>query len=93
MNQQNEDVPKVSQPLIDADDNEVIATDFEIKLTVKAQSMQIMAAPGSTELVATTTRGDTVWQLTKEDKDGWVMVRLADGRTGYVPLTVLLPGE
>ncbi len=93
VNQQNGDVPKVSQPLIDADDNEVLATDFEIKLTVKAQSMQIMAVPGSTELVATTTRGDTVWQLTKEDKDGWVMVRLADGRTGYVPLTVLLPGE
>ena len=91
--QQNEDVPKISQPLANAESGEAVATDFEIKLTIKAQSMQIMSAPGSTELVATATRGDTVWQLTKEDKDGWVMVRLTDGRTGYVPLTVLLPGE
>ncbi len=90
---QPDTVTTISQPLAENGQVNTPATDFEIKLTVKAQSMQIMSAPGGAELIATVVRGDTVWQLTKEDKDGWVMIRLSDGRTGYVPLAVLIPGD
>ncbi len=86
------EIPTITEPVSDTEGT-TPPTDFEIKVTVRAQSMQIMAAPGATELVATAVRGDTVYQLTQEDQDGWVMVRLSDGRTGYVPLSVLIPDD
>lgn len=89
----NQGKATIPLPSLENEADDTIATDFEIKLSVKAQSMQIMSSPGSSDLIATATRGETVWQLTREDKDGWVMVRLTDGRTGYVPLAVLLPDQ
>lgn len=84
--------PTISEP-VNGNEVTTVATDFEIRITVKAQSMQIMASPGETELVATAVRGDVVYQLTQADLDGWVMIRLSDGRTGYVPLSVLIPDD
>jgi len=84
--------PTISGPAVEPEGS-TLPTDFEIRITVRAQSMQIMAAPGEPELVATVVRGDVVYQLTQADIDGWVMVRLSDGRTGYVPLSVLTPED
>ncbi|HZK29558.1 MAG TPA: SH3 domain-containing protein, partial [Clostridia bacterium] len=73
--------------------SETPKTDFEIEVVVNANSLRVVSAPGSEELVGTVTRGDQVIQLTNP-KDGWVMVRLQDGRTGYVPENLLLsPAE
>ena len=82
----NDDRPVVTtqQP-----SQEIPKTDFEIDVVVKASSLRILAAPGLEELVGTVTRGDHVTQLTNP-KDGWVMVRLQDGRTGYVQENLLL---
>lgn len=69
-----------------------LKTEFEIDLIIRASGLRVVSAPGGDELVATVTRGDRVTQL-KEPRDGWVLIRLADGRTGYVPETLLLAPE
>ncbi len=82
---QHEDKPKVSS--VDKSDQPKI--DFEIDVEVRANSLRVVAAPNSDELVATVSRGEHVTQLTNP-KDGWVMIRTADDRVGYVPETLLL---
>ncbi len=67
-------------------------TEFEIDLVVKASSLRVVSSPGGDELVASLTRGDKVTQLTGA-KDGWVLIRLADGRSGYVPESLLLASD
>lgn len=80
------DRPKVTTPATTA---EAPKTDFEIDITVKASSLRVVTRPDGDELVGTVTRGDKVVQLTNA-QDGWVLIRLTDGRTGYVPETLLL---
>lgn len=79
--------PNVVVPKTSVDDRPKV--DFEIEIEVKASSLRVVSKPGGTELVATVSRGETVTQLTKPD-DGWVLIRLADGRSGYVPEALLL---
>lgn len=83
--------PVESQPLvtIPSQPEEVPKTDFEIDITVKASSLRVVSSPGGDELVGTVTRGDRVTQLSNP-KDGWIFIRMADGRSGYVPEQLLL---
>lgn len=82
------DIPKVST--VDSSNQPQI--DFEIDVEVRASSLRIVAAPNSDVLVATVGRGEHVVQLTYP-KDGWVMIRTADDRVGYVPESLLLSPE
>ncbi len=82
------DRPKVTSP----SETETPKTDFEIDIVVKANSLRVLAEPEGEELVGTVTRGDRLVQLTHAE-DGWVLVRLLDGRTGYVPEALLLASE
>ena len=68
------------------------ATIFEIEVEVRANSLQVMTSPGSTDLIATVQRGDRLIQ-TSQAEEGWVKVRLADGRQGYVLEQLLFPEE
>ncbi len=71
----------------------IVKTEFEIDIIVKASSLRVVSEPGGDELVASVTRGDHVTQLTSP-LDGWILIRLSDGRSGYVPESLLLsPGE
>ncbi len=85
---QEEEKPKIST----VDNGDQPKIDFEIDVEVRANSLLIVAAPNSDELVATVGRGEHVVQLTNP-KDGWVMVRTADNRVGYVPEALLLSPE
>lgn len=67
-------------------------TIFEIEVEVRANSLQVMTSPGATDLVATLQRGDRVFQ-TSQAEEGWVRVRLPDGRQGYVLVQLLFPEE
>lgn len=67
-------------------------TDFEIDLVVKANSLRVVSEPDGDDLVGTVTRGDRLVQLT-HPREGWVLVRLIDGRTGYVPEALLLHSD
>lgn len=82
------DRPKVTSP----SESESLKTDFEIDIIVKANSLRVVSEPGGEELVGTVTRGDRLVQLT-HPSDGWVLVRLTDGRLGYVPESLLLSSE
>ena len=82
------EMPKVST--VDTSDQPQI--DFEIDVEVRASSLRIVAAPNSDVLVATVGRGEHVVQLTYP-KDGWVMIRTADDRVGFVPESLLLSPE
>lgn len=64
---------------------------FEIEIEIRANTLRVMAAPESKELVATLKRGDRVIQ-TAEPVDGWVRIELKDGRRGYVRQDLLAPG-
>lgn len=77
--------PKVSAPL----NSDQVRTDFEIDVEVRASSLRVVAAPDSEELVATVQRGEHVTQLANPS-NGWVLIRIADGRMGYVPESLLL---
>ncbi|NLC88705.1 MAG: SH3 domain-containing protein [Clostridiaceae bacterium] len=68
------------------------ATIFEIEVEVRANSLQVMTSPAGTDLIATLQRGDKVFQ-TSQAEEGWVRVRLADGRQGYVLEQLLFPEE
>ncbi|MDD4541438.1 MAG: SH3 domain-containing protein [Eubacteriales bacterium] len=68
------------------------ATIFEIEVEVRANSLQVMFSPDGNELVATLQRGDRVFQTSQPD-EGWVRVRLPDGRSGYVLEQLLFPEE
>ncbi len=85
---QEEEKPKIST----VDNGDQPKIDFEIDVEVRANSLLIVAAPNSDELVATVGRGEHVVQLTNP-KDGWVMVQTADDRVGYVPEALLLSPE
>ncbi|MGI6508434.1 MAG: hypothetical protein ACOX4A_08695 [Saccharofermentanales bacterium] len=80
-----DETPKVST--VDHSDQPEI--DFEIDVEVRANSLLVVAAPNSDQLVATVGRGEHVVQLTNP-KDGWVMVRTSDDRVGFVPESLLL---
>ncbi|MDD3418492.1 MAG: SH3 domain-containing protein [Eubacteriales bacterium] len=56
---------------------------------MKASSLRVVASPGGDELVGTVTRGDRVTQLATP-KDGWILIKMTDGRLGYVPESLLL---
>ncbi len=81
-----EEPPKVSLPDPSAG---ALKTEFEIDIIVKASSLRVVSEPGGEELIASVTRGDHVTQLTSP-RDGWVLIRLVDGRSGYVPESLLL---
>lgn len=80
--------PKISAP----QNSDQVKIDFEIDVEVRASSLRIVAAPNSDELVATVQRGERVVQLTNA-KDGWILIKMADGRMGYVPETLLFPQD
>lgn len=86
---QVEDKPKVTSQ---DSGTETLKTEFEIDIIVKASSLRVVSAPGGDELVATVTRGDHVTQL-QGPRDGWILIRLLDGRSGYVPESLLLSPE
>lgn len=87
--QTDEDKPKVTSQ---ETSNESPKTEFEIDVIVKASGLRVVSSPGGEELVASVTRGDRVTQLTSP-RDGWILIRLADGRSGYVPESLLLSPE
>lgn len=79
------------RPVITAQpvDTETVKTEFEIDIIVRANSLRVVTEAGGEELVGTVTRGDRVVQLAHAS-EGWVLIRMADGRTGYVPESLLL---
>lgn len=79
----------MSEPSSTLDPN---ATIFEIEVEVRANSLQVMSTPGGSDLIATLQRGDKVYQTNQPD-EGWVRVRLLDGRQGYVLEQLLFPEE
>ena len=83
--------PTETQPLVTTPsvEDETPKTDFEIDITVKASSLRVVSSPGGDELVGTVTRGDRVTQLANP-KDGWILIKMTDGRLGYVPESLLL---
>lgn len=68
------------------------ATIFEIEVEVRANSLQVMSTPAGSDLIATLQRGDRIFQ-TSQPEEGWVRVRLTDGRQGYVLEQLLFPEE
>lgn len=89
-----EEDPKEERPKVTGQDSltETPKTEFEIDIIVKASSLRVVSEPGGEELVASVTRGDHVTQLTGP-RDGWILIRLEDGRSGYVPESLLLSAE
>lgn len=87
---QNADTTE-SRPLITAPvHSHVQSYEFEVEVVVEASSLRVLSEPDGTILVATVKRGDKVTQLKKPEKD-WVLIRLEDGRTGYVLMELLYP--
>ncbi len=89
-----EEDTKKEHPKVTGQDSspETPKTEFEIDIIVKASSLRVVSEPGGEELVASVTRGDHVTQLTGP-RDGWILIRLEDGRSGYVPESLLLSPE
>ena len=85
-NRNQDDKPLVTGQASDA---ETPKTEFEIDILVRANSLRVVTEAGGEELVGTVTRGDRVVQLANAS-EGWVLIRLTDGRTGYVPEKLLL---
>ncbi|NMA00701.1 MAG: hypothetical protein GX924_06700 [Clostridiaceae bacterium] len=87
---QNADITE-SRPLITAPEHsQAQSYEFEVEVVVEASSLRVLSEPDGTILVATVKRGDKVTQLKKPEKD-WVLIRLEDGRTGYVLMELLYP--
>lgn len=73
----------IESPFDEEGERSTLKTDYEIEWTVTAQSITLYSEPGGGEPIASVMRGDKVWKLT-EAIDDWVLIRLIDGRTGYV---------
>lgn len=58
-------------------------TDYEIEWLVDASSLTVYSEGGGGRVLGTVMRGETIWKLSEPEND-WVLVRLEDGRTGYV---------
>lgn len=71
-----------------ADEPNTLRTDYEIELEVKASNLSVYAQGGEGRLIGTVMKGERIWKLS-EPVDDWVMVRLEDGRTGFVYAPVL----
>lgn len=60
-----------------------LATNLEVMIVVKANTLQIrQAADVNSALLASVNRGDTVTQLAPEE-NGWVYIRSSDGTEGF----------
>lgn len=73
----------IQSPFDPENERSTLRTDYEIEWTVTAQSITLYSEPGGGDAIASVMRGDKVWKLT-EPIDDWVLIRLIDGRTGYV---------
>lgn len=71
-----------------SDEPNTLRTDYEIELEVKASNLSVYAQGGEGRLIGTVMKGERIWKLS-EPIDDWVMVRLEDGRTGFVYAPVL----
>lgn len=60
-----------------------LSTDYEIEWEVDVNSLTVYHEGGGGRLLGTVKRGDLIWKLS-EPVDGWVLIRLEDGRIGYV---------
>jgi hypothetical protein len=73
----------VTAPATDASGEPVtLRSDFEIEWEVKANTLAVYSEPASGKMLAQLMRGDKLWKLA-EPENGWVLVRLYDGRIGY----------